>query len=105
MSASEAATGLSIKIGFRAASTGAAWARCGRPSMLNNITASTLGSIASMESTISTPISRIAWVFFSMLSALNGMSGLNAATAATICMSLIGASVFGSVMMRVNGTA
>ncbi len=46
-SASEAATGLSMNTGFCAANTGWAWARCGRPSMLSNITASTFGSSSS----------------------------------------------------------
>ena len=54
-SASEPATGLSMKTGLPALSTGRTCSRCGRPSTLSSSTTSTFSSSASIESTISTP--------------------------------------------------
>ncbi len=83
-SASEPATGLSMKTGFFALRTGRACSRCGRPSTLSSRTTSTLASSSSIESTIATP-------YFSFSSRvkpatrfrLDGMSGLPPGYAAT----------------------
>jgi len=75
-SASEPAIGLSMNTGFRAAKTGRACARCGRPSMLRIITASDLAITFSMESTISTPSLRIGSTDLLRISMLIGTSRL-----------------------------
>ena len=55
-SASEPATGLSMKTGLCAWRTGRACSRCGRPSTLSSSTTSTCDSSSSIEPTIATPI-------------------------------------------------
>ena len=76
-SASEPATGLSMKTGLWAFRTGSTCSRCGRPSTLSSSTTSTFPIRASIESTISTLNSSRSWrVKPSMRSRLDAMSGL-----------------------------
>ena len=82
-SASEAAMGLSINVGFPALKHCSACSRCGRPSFVSSSTKSTRFKSSSIESTTSTPIFLISSVYLGIRSVLDSISLLPWGYAAT----------------------
>lgn len=78
------AIGLSMNTGFFAASVRRNWSRCGRPSTLSTMIASTLRDISSIVSYIFTPRSIAVLVNPSTRVRLDSTSGLPPLKAATI---------------------